>query len=504
MITLLAALAWSLVILLSFIGLGQILARLLVPELRVDPFLAAGWGLAGMIAIGGLLNIAGIAKAPVLVGLVLAVIGVNLLWRLYQKPITSEIARQERSKGTSHASAPPGRWDVIWLFALGLAVTIKFVSVLGYTGNYGDDKPAYLAQATRLIQTGSIGVDPFNDRQLLSLNGQSFLLGLFLSIAAIKYVFLLDPGIYWIIVTGFAWVMVRRDLGGSIGVACALAGMILMIDEPRFVNTGGHLTGAVLGLTLMQTAYLGTKSSERLEGKWLVLLAMTLAGLSRGKDHVPFFRRTLRCDLVLAANSRGFTGQAWARVVRGRCGHYCFSSCVDAPAISLERNASLSIPRQWKSFLNSRRGYFQRSNLGQTEGDDLLHIRWGGGAGDFVSVDSGHEPDQGRDETMASHAGIALGRRDIRARRSVPVGAGSPLAVPGYTQAILYCALIPAGLWGFFSTNAAGRGLAVCLALFVGNQWENCAYGHLQRARNAGGSGRRCLEDHGAGYQASP
>lgn len=62
MITLLAALAWSLVILLSFIGLGQILARLLVPESRVDPFLAAGWGLAGMIAIGGLLNIAGIAK----------------------------------------------------------------------------------------------------------------------------------------------------------------------------------------------------------------------------------------------------------------------------------------------------------------------------------------------------------------------------------------------------------------------------------------------------------
>ena len=111
---------------------------------------------------------------------------------------------------------------------LAALITIKYATSLGLHFNRNDDQPAYLLQLSRMLQTGSIGRDPFSLRQLLSLNGQTFLLGLVGSVSPLKYAFLLDPGICWIMIAGLTWFFVRRDLGGSIRDSCLATGLVLM------------------------------------------------------------------------------------------------------------------------------------------------------------------------------------------------------------------------------------------------------------------------------------
>src|ERR1700722_7035030 len=85
MVTLLN-LGWGLIVLLSFAGLGRILARVTVPDGRPDLGLASGWGLAGMTILGGLLNLLGISRSSILIALVFAVIIVSLLFERLHGP----------------------------------------------------------------------------------------------------------------------------------------------------------------------------------------------------------------------------------------------------------------------------------------------------------------------------------------------------------------------------------------------------------------------------------
>ena len=68
--TLLLSLGWGLIVLLSFACLGRTIARVLAPGARRDLALETGWGMAGMVALGGWLNLLGLATAQSLRGLV--------------------------------------------------------------------------------------------------------------------------------------------------------------------------------------------------------------------------------------------------------------------------------------------------------------------------------------------------------------------------------------------------------------------------------------------------
>jgi len=79
MIALPLNLAWGLVVLLSFVALGRIMARVVRPAGSWDISMAAGWGMAGMVALGGWLNLLGLARASVLMALVLSVSALGLM-----------------------------------------------------------------------------------------------------------------------------------------------------------------------------------------------------------------------------------------------------------------------------------------------------------------------------------------------------------------------------------------------------------------------------------------
>lgn len=215
--TVLLALGWGLLVLLSFAGLGRIVAGIVAPGSRRDLALEAGWGMAGMIALGGWFNLLGLATAQVLRGLVLLAIVLGLGWDILHRLRGSSEASTDQD---AFPSPPPGHRKFYWISLLVLFLAMKYVSSLNYLFNLNDDQPSYLFQVARLLQNGSIGPDPFSYRQLLSLNGQTFLLGLLGAGAPLQFSYLLDPGVCWLMLGGLTWSLLRRDLGVSPREAC--------------------------------------------------------------------------------------------------------------------------------------------------------------------------------------------------------------------------------------------------------------------------------------------
>jgi len=492
MVALVPHLAWGLVVLVSFAALGRIIARVVQPSGSRDVFLATGWGMAGMTTLGGLLNLAGAATPSVLIVLVLAAIFGDLLIEWRSVP---GIGEHDPSATPVPARAPMSRRDLIWIVLLALFVAVKYVSSLGHQFLPGDDKLGYLIPLARFHQTGSIGLDPFSEHQLVSLNGQTFLVGLVAAVCPLKYAYLLDPGLCWIMIAGLTWSIIHRDLRGSIGYSCLLTGLVLMVE--CFQNLAGHLTGAVLYLTLIQTAYRGTRDQGKLGRGSLLLLALTIAALCALKGtffifavlfvvswyslrmlHSPGFgllRELSLVGLITLAfllpwmRQQYLSGGTPFYPVLGK-GYLLYGLGIDIVGESVTskvKAAARTLPNG--EFLPAILGVLLLAK-NPFEGDS---VRWR--------------------VLLAGLSGALVGSLFIFYHMA---GGSGP---PRYSQPFLYAALIPAGLGGFFSTCRSTRGmaLALCLALFVGNQSGNEAtelYTNLHNLREFA-RGRQGLVD---------
>ncbi len=78
----------GLVVVSGFIGWGLIAARLAGVEVQDSPDwgLSAGWGMALVLALGGVLSLAGLAQAPVLIAVVVAGAAMHLATALRRRP----------------------------------------------------------------------------------------------------------------------------------------------------------------------------------------------------------------------------------------------------------------------------------------------------------------------------------------------------------------------------------------------------------------------------------
>ncbi len=487
MIGVLLNLLWGLVVALSFVALGRILARLIWPEHKNDLSLTAGWGMAAMVILGGLLNLAGLASSASLVALVIALIVVETLisWK------TAQWTSKNAANSTAvSASATRERGAAFWIACVVLFAAFKYASSLTVAFNEPDDQRAYMFQCARLLQTGSIGADPFSDRQLLSLNGQIFLLALVCSVCPMKYAFLLDPGICWLLLGGFTWSIVRKDLRGSIQDACLFTGLVYLVGVP-FINLSGYLTAGVLYLTLIRTSYLGLREQGDIRGWALVMLAVLIAAFCALKTtYLPYIGLYLLAWFALRAFRTPLFTLARELVLIG------IASTV------------LVLPWMYQQYLSG--GTFFYPTLGKG-----FHIS---GPGFNVLGDSLAFKAKATIYYLASgHAIPALLGVVVLAFNPFPddrdrwrvllaalfaAAAGSVFiafytatnALVRYTLEFLFVALIPAGLFGFLGPRLTrGRvALAFCLVGFVGIHWENL---HTRAARlvdfvNSPGPGR--------------
>lgn len=236
--------AWGICILVSFIGWGGVINRILFPQYRVDWGQRAAWGIAWSVVFGGVLNVTWtISPANILIYICLgALYGIIDAW----------------AHRTSIAVA------LNWLinnfkqdkvFALGSAIAF-LLTILQYGGcvssynfNPHDDYHAYLVFPHKMLQIGSLGSAPFSDRRLVSsLGGQSFVQALSFSVLDERSGYLIDPGCALLVTIGIIiGYCQRKKISKPATLLIAIVFLSLNIVR---VNTAGLLIPVCLFLSL--------------------------------------------------------------------------------------------------------------------------------------------------------------------------------------------------------------------------------------------------------------
>jgi hypothetical protein len=266
----LGAFCWGFVLIASFAGYGAVVGRLLRYR-RTDGGLAVSWGLSLLLAVGAVLNLARAISPRVIVVLVLTGVAA---WVVLGGPY--RLARATRRLT---------RWDAL----LCAVLLVGYLNWLCYSRRPEPGKPlgshvlhilddsAYLLFPARMLQTGSMGIDPFSDRLSVSLSGEAFVQSLVLAVLPVEYIHLADPGLAFLAM-GILVMTARRltaparfVLGALFAVwptsstnASAVAlPVVFLFALTRLMSrpTEGKFLSAGLGLALPLSALLSLKST---------------------------------------------------------------------------------------------------------------------------------------------------------------------------------------------------------------------------------------------------
>jgi hypothetical protein len=228
------ALAWCALVAVAALGWGRILGRIAGRSSGPWPT-TAGIGLAALVAAGGVLNLAGLARAPSVVALVaagvLALLPALRRWR----PVlpAGRPARLELLLAST-----------IVLGASGLAAaTIAAPRVL----NFHDDLQKYLAHPVRMLATGTLAAGPLSALGVETLGGQAFLQGLLVVVLPIPYAAALDG------VLGFALLLLLAASAGWRRLArfpaAAVGPLLVATANAQVVNVSALYAAAALMAT---------------------------------------------------------------------------------------------------------------------------------------------------------------------------------------------------------------------------------------------------------------
>ncbi|WP_226579086.1 hypothetical protein [Microseira wollei] len=246
----LLAFLWGIYILLSLIGWGGLVNRILFPKYRIGWGQKAAWGMAFSVGVGGVLNVTWtISPITILIYLGLGF----LLWLV------------DIYKNRSFVTESLNNYRISWqkfqkdkLFIIGVAVilAIIFLQYAGWVYAYRfmghDDYQGYFVYPEKMLQIGSIGIDPFNNRRIESaLGGQSFLQTFTLSILKEVNFNIIDPGIALIISLGILWDYIQEKRLTA-KRAVFLLFLFLFIPYPK-VNITSSVTSMALFISIFTT-----------------------------------------------------------------------------------------------------------------------------------------------------------------------------------------------------------------------------------------------------------
>lgn len=257
MISYLISFSWGICLLLSLTGWGKVLNHILFPNQRIDWGQKAAWGLAFSLIIGGVLN----ATWNISPTTILIFLGLGLIYYLvdlvnHRQSIASNLLRlfQESRK------------DKIILAGI---VTVSLLILIQYAGwvstgrvnlanmvyadgfNTSDDYHAYLVFPHKMLQLGSMGPDPFSERRIVSLGGQSFLHTFILSVLSDINLNIIDPALPLIITIGLIIGFFHINKASTRRVIFTIL-FVLLIAVPK-ANTTSVMLPVALFLSLFRT-----------------------------------------------------------------------------------------------------------------------------------------------------------------------------------------------------------------------------------------------------------
>jgi len=235
---------WGLLVLLSFIGWGRLVGRWIDRGASFDSGLCAGWGVAIVLLLGGILN----ATRMCGYGSVIAIVLVGFaafatdLWR-----------------------APPRvRFPSVGFLPLAICLLAVYLTSLAFipraSWNFYDDYVAYLTYPIKMLQTGAAD-DPFSLRRLSTLGGSAFLQALACFPNWPRSAFLVDMGlgniISCLLIIGFL-----RRCGESALMASIPCFALLLLPLGR-LNTMFIMLGIAGFLTLFRTLLIASGATAQ-------------------------------------------------------------------------------------------------------------------------------------------------------------------------------------------------------------------------------------------------
>jgi len=244
MISYFLSFAWGIWILISFLGWGTAINRLLFPKHRVDWGERAAWGIAWSVIFGGLLNVTWtISQAAILIYICSgALYGIIDAWR-------NKTSLANKLNQLIKAFQSNKFWAIGTFIAFLLAFWQYAGCVYSYTFSGLDDYHAYFVFPQKMLQIGSIGADPFSERRLVSsLGGQSFLQALSFSVLDERSGYLIDPGCALLVTLGLIiGYCQRKKISKTATLAIAIG---LLSLNPIRLNTSGVLIPVCLFFAL--------------------------------------------------------------------------------------------------------------------------------------------------------------------------------------------------------------------------------------------------------------
>jgi hypothetical protein len=265
MISYLVSFSWGICLLLSLIGWGKVLNHILFPNQRIDWGQRAAWGLAFSVIIGGILN----ATSTISQTTILIFLGLGLVYCLV------DLVNHRKSIGSNLLQLfQEIRKDKIILAGIALVSLLILIQYAGwvYTGrtnfanmvyadgfNTSDDYHAYLVFPHKMLQLGSMGLEPFSERRIVSLGGQSFLHTLILSGLSDTNLNLIDPALPLLIIVGLILGYLRENTASIHRVIFTVL-VVLLIAVPK-ANTTSMMVPVALFVSLFRT--LDSKEIDR-------------------------------------------------------------------------------------------------------------------------------------------------------------------------------------------------------------------------------------------------
>jgi hypothetical protein len=283
---------WAVFLFLGYFGFGEFLVR----SLKRPEFMDLGWaskvalGMCITIFLGSALMVFKLATA---VGLVsIAAMGFCLavfyIGQEFLKPLPDSKSKRGSKLGLEKKS------DFGWLY---LSIPAAFALLTFGTSIYwpfqydpNDDWVAYLTFPERILQTGTL-IEPFSQRRIFSLCGQSILLAQIMVVAAPESAHLLDRGFGTLILFGVIMEATRNTAKTWQWVRALLLLTAVTISVPR-INT----SSSVLGVCMMFCFFQFSIRAVQLLPNWIlwIIPSLVLAGASSLR-----FTYALTCSGVL-------------------------------------------------------------------------------------------------------------------------------------------------------------------------------------------------------------
>ncbi|MFP5269678.1 hypothetical protein [Coleofasciculus sp.] len=269
------AFAWGLCILLSLVGWGGVVNRCLFPKFPVDWGQKAAWGMAFSIIVGGVLNVTWVISRTV----ILVYLGLGLVFWLFDLSARRNFTLNRLSQYIRHC-----RKDKVVLIGTIFVSLLIFLRYAGWVSTPRvppflpfqplDDYQAYFIFPKKMLQMGSMGLDPFNGRRLVSsLGGKAFLDTFSLSTLSEVNLNIIDYGVALLVAIG---VLIGYFQEKKISPKKALLILTVFLVSP---TDQGNMTSVVTGMALFLSLYI-TLDWDKLKSNYFAVNACIIALLT--------------------------------------------------------------------------------------------------------------------------------------------------------------------------------------------------------------------------------